>query len=164
MRKIILTAAAVTLAAPMGAALADNDVGCGVGTQLWEGNSGVAPKVLAATTNASSGNQTFGISSGTLGCTQGGTVTADARISMFASANLDTLASQMAAGQGEALNSLAELYGIHSQRDKQEFFSMTQRHFGQIFPSEQATTGQVLAAVQKLMAQDPELSHYAANA
>ena len=41
---------------PAGLALAgDTDIGCGPGTQIWDGNSGVAPKVLGATTNGSFG-------------------------------------------------------------------------------------------------------------
>jgi hypothetical protein len=64
---------------PAGAAFADPDIGCGLGTQLWEGNKGLIPKVLGATTNGSFGNQTFGITFQTIGCHSTGTVTADAR-------------------------------------------------------------------------------------
>src|SRR5690606_21045070 len=48
--------------------------GCGLGSKLFEGQRGVAPQVLAVTTNGTFGNQTFGISSGTLGCNQDGVV------------------------------------------------------------------------------------------
>lgn len=164
MRKFLMVLVAVALIAPVGTAMADDDVGCGIGTQIWEGNSGPAPKILAATTNASSGNQTFGISSGTLGCQTNGTVTASARLSMFASANLGALQSQMAAGHGEDLNVLASLYGIQSQQDRQAFFEMTQRHFSDIFPSQQVTTGQVLASIDHYMAGNPQLSVYAGTA
>ena len=72
------------------------DIGCGLGTQLWAGNEGLVPKVLGATTNGTFGNQTFGITTGTLGCSQEGVITADARLRMFAGANLDNLARDMA--------------------------------------------------------------------
>lgn len=163
MRKIALAVVAVALAMPSVAAMADNDVGCGLGTMIWEGHSGLGPKVFAATTNQI-GSQTFAISSGTLGCSNNGTVTASAQLSMFASANLNTLAGQMASGHGEDLNVMAELYGIHSTRDKQAFFSMTQRHFGQIFPNASVTTGEVLSSIRHLMTQNPQLSRYVKKA
>lgn len=163
MRKIVMAAMAVALLMPSAAALADNDVGCGLGTMIWEGNSGLGPKVLAATTNQI-GSQTLAISSGTLGCSRNGTVTASARLSMFASANLDTLAAQMASGRGEDLNVMAELYGIHSRSDKQAFFSMTKHHFGQIFPNANVTTGEVLASIRHLMKGNSRLSQYVKSA
>ena len=46
----------------------DTDIGCGPGTKIWDGQTGVAPKALGATTNGSFGLQTFGITFGTLGC------------------------------------------------------------------------------------------------
>lgn len=160
MRKVLLTAVALVALSVAGTALADQDVGCGVGTQLWKGNSGVAPKVLAATTNGILGNQTFGISSGTLGCHQGGTVTVAARLSMFAGHNLDEIAADMAAGHGETLDVLADLYGIRSPGDKRAFCALTQSHFVQIFPNDEVTAGQVLAKLESLMASDARLSSY----
>jgi len=94
MKKIVL--AAVLVAATAGFAAADSDIGCGLGTQLWEGEKGLVPKVLGATTNGTFGNQTFGITTGTLGCSSEGVITADARLRMFAGANLDNLARDMA--------------------------------------------------------------------
>ena len=49
------------LACGSSVALADQDVGCGLGSMLWAGQSGLVPKILAATTNGTFGNQTFGI-------------------------------------------------------------------------------------------------------
>lgn len=152
--------ATIMVFAPMGAALADNDIGCGVGTVLWEGHAGIAPKVLAATTNGILGNQTFGISSGTLECQQGGVITVSARLPMYASANLDRIAADMAAGQGETLTSLAELYGIAAQPDRDEFNRMVRTHFASIFPSDKTTAGQMLQALQTVMAHNKKLAHY----
>ncbi|HET8702002.1 MAG TPA: DUF3015 family protein [Nitrococcus sp.] len=164
MRKQLLTAVALLALAVTGTAFADQDVGCGAGTILWKGQTGVAPKVLAATTNGLFGNQTFGISSGTLGCQQGGTVTVAARLSMFAGNNLDELAADMAAGHGEALNVLAELYGIRSAQDKLAFCALTQSHFAQLFPTDDVTAGQVLGRLESLMARNTHLSSYVPKA
>ena len=60
------------LLAPLGVyADPPNSVGWGLGSQIFDGQSGVAPQVLAVTTNGTLGNQTFGISSGTSGCKPG---------------------------------------------------------------------------------------------
>lgn len=164
MRKQLLAAVALLALSVTGTALADEDVGCGAGTILWEGQSGPAAKVLAATTNGLFGNQTFGISSGTLGCEQSGTITAAARLPMFAGHNLDELAADMAAGHGETLNVLADLYGIRSEQDRAAFYTLTQAHFLQLFPSEDVTAGQVLASLESLMASDARLSGYVPKA
>jgi len=139
----------------------DPDVGCGWGSSAFNGKKGVAPKVMAATTNSCLGSQTFGISSGTAGCTQGGVVRAEAQLNMFAGANLDQLASEVAAGQGEALDTLAHLLGI-ADADKPAFFQLAKGNFDLLFPSDQATAGQMLSALNSLMAADRQLAKYAA--
>ena len=108
------TLAALLIIGSLGstAAMADNDVGCGWGTLIWQGDSGLFPKILASTTNGILGNQTFGISSGTLGCSQDGVIKADVRRTKFASANMDQLAAETAAGEGESLTTLAALYNV----------------------------------------------------
>lgn len=153
--------AALMVLAPAGAALADKDVGCGVGTQIWAGQSGVIPKVLAATTNGTLGNQTFGITTGTLGCSSDGVITAANRLPMFAGSNLDQLSAEMAAGEGEALEALAALYGVE-EADKAAFYQMTRQNYASIFSSASVTAGEVLAAVDGLMQADARLARYVA--
>ncbi len=156
------TAIAVLMVlAPAGVALADKDVGCGIGTQIWAGQSGVIPKVLAATTNGTLGNQTFGITTGTLGCSSDGVITAANRLPMFAGTNLDQLSAEMAAGEGEALEAMAELYGVQAS-DRAAFYSMTQKNYAAIFSSETVSAGEVLAAVDRLMKADARLARYVA--
>lgn len=153
-------AIAVLALSPL-SAFADNDVGCGLGTQVWKGQSGLVPKVLAATTNGTSGNQTFGITTGTLGCSQDGVITAQNRAPAFAAANLDQLAVDMAMGRGEALSALAAIYGVQGA-DREAFFAMTKAQYGQIFGSEATTAQDVIASVNALMKADARLSQYAA--
>ncbi len=153
--------AAVGVLATSGVALAgDPDVGCGWGTMAFRGQTGVAAKVLAATTNSSLGNQTFGISSGTAGCKRGGTVTADARLTMYASANFDQLASDMAAGEGESLETLAHLLGVPVP-DRSAFFTLTQANFATLFAGDEVTAGEMLGTLKRLMAADARLAPYA---
>lgn len=69
MKKILLASFATLMIAsiPNTAKAVDNP-GCGLGSMLFEGRKGVLTDVLAATTNGTFGNQTFGMSSGTSGC------------------------------------------------------------------------------------------------
>lgn len=140
-------------------ALADQDVGCGLGSALWVGQSGLLPKVFAATTNGISGNQTFGISTGTLGCQKEGVITSRVRISMFTGSNIDRLARDMSVGQGETLNVLADLMGV-SEADKATFFQATRTHYGTLFAPQNTTAGDVLAALEAVMRADARLAGY----
>jgi hypothetical protein len=158
MKKIVL--AAVMVVATAGFVGADDDIGCGLGTQLWEGEQGLAPKVLGATTNGTFGNQTFGITTGSLGCSSEGVITADARLRMFAGANLDNLARDMAHGQGETLDAFATLMKVNDT-DKPAFFRFTRAHFTDLFADDTATAGEMIDTLNQLLAQDPTLSSYA---
>ncbi|EMG9515262.1 DUF3015 family protein [Acinetobacter baumannii] len=150
-------ALAALLAAGSSVAMADNDVGCGVGTQVWAGQKGVVPKILAATTNGIFTNQLLGITFGTLGCRQGGTVTA--QVVTFTKENAEALARDMAVGQGESLNVLAELMQIKPQ-DKDRFFKVSKANFGEIYSTNNQNTLQVLASLQNVMAKDEVLKAY----
>ena len=147
----------VTLAAS--SAYAEN-TGCGWGTMVFEGDSGKANEILAVTTNGTLGNQTFGITSGTAGCDEGATI-ASAEVQVFASANMDKLARDMAVGEGESLDSLADLMKI-DEADKAKFFTLTKINFDKIYTSESVTTGEMLSALQDVMTREPSLAKYAA--
>lgn len=155
MKKLVAILALAAM--PVGAALADNDVGCGLGTQIWAGQSGLIPKVLAATTNGTFGNQTFGITTGTLGCSPNGVIRAEVRRTHFAAANLDQLAAEVAAGEGESLATLASLYGVDAS-DRAAFAATAQAHYGELFAGR--TTGDVLAALDRVLAADARLARY----
>ena len=159
-RSVCTWVAVVAMAAWSGAARADGDTGCGLGSQVWEGQSSIPAKVLAATTNGTLGNQTFGISSGTLGCEPGSVIKAENRLPMFAGANIDRLARDMAVGEGESLDALAHLYGVE-ERDRPAFFELARTHFDAIFPTATVTAGDMLAALDRALREDPQLARYA---
>jgi hypothetical protein len=141
-------------------ASADPDAGCGWGTQAWKGSKGVPAKVAAASTNGLFFNQTFGISSATAGCSGEGVIASGARLNMYAGANIDRLQRDMALGQGESLDTLSHLMGVQ-ESDRPAFLQLTKSHFGEIFPSDEVTAGQMLTVLSELMAKDPSLSKYA---
>lgn len=104
----ILVIALMTVFSSLSFAKQYGEAGCGLGLQLMgkDGN-----QVLAATTNASSYTQMFGISSGTSGCTEGGAVAQNKQVPAFIEVNKMALAIESARGQGETLAGLAQLMG-----------------------------------------------------
>lgn len=138
-----------------------NSTGCGVGTILFKGQSGVVPQVVAVTTNGTFGNQTFGISSGTLGCTQDGVIEPPAEVRMLMLSNLDNLARDVARGEGETLGALAHLMAI-TEADQPHFFATLKLNFGRIFPSPNVTADEVFVAMRAVMAEDRVLNRYVA--
>src|SRR5690554_4297721 len=122
MRNVLLAmAVAVAWTVSSGVAFAQQarmNTGCGLGTMLWGGQAdgSILSQSMQATTNGIFGNQTFGISSGTSECTQPAKIAASDRLMEFTVANLDALARDIAVGQGEALDTLAELLEIPSAK------------------------------------------------
>jgi len=162
MKKHLLTS---LLIAPMAIGMstvmaAPNNAGCGLGSTLFDGQSGTGPQVLAVTTNGTSGNQTFGITSGTLGCDAGGVVQASASVNMFAGNNLDALSRDMSVGQGESLASLAQLMGIKAG-DRATFFRTARANYGKIFSADDITAGKMLNNLYLVMAEQAPLAQYA---
>ncbi len=150
MKKLVITAVAALSIVGVAHAEQDN-VGCGLGSMIFNGQRGIAPQVLAATTNGTFGNQTFGISTGTLGCTQDGVVRSTAKLSMFTGSNMDKLASDMSRGQGETLATFADLMGV-KDADKSAFYGAARANFDKIFTSANVTAEEVIANTRKVLA------------
>jgi hypothetical protein len=156
-----LTVIALLGIIPVGAMAANNNIGsCGWGSKVMDGQSGIAPQVLGATTNGTSGNQTFGITSGTSGCTQDGVVSSSWKTAMFIDGNKSKLARDMSTGSGETLESLANLIGVQ-EKDKAAFFRTTKDNLALIFPSENPTTDQVVASLKQVISSNEQLAQYA---
>ena len=112
--------------------------GCGLGSVFF----GAKLPVLAATTNGTSGNQTFGITSGTSNCTD--TDSGKASAKAFIETNREELAKETARGKGESRASLAAIAGCS---DTKAVSGRLQRNFKTIFPSQTATNDQVSDAI-----------------
>jgi hypothetical protein len=133
---------------------------CGWGSKLFDGQRGIAPQVLAVTTNGSTGNETFGISSGTSGCVQDGVVRSAWKTALFIDANMNRLARESSQGSGEALSSLASLMNV-SDQDRPRFFSTIQSNFGTIFPRSDVSAMEVRDSLRHVLAADQTLNRYA---
>lgn len=160
----LLFAATIATAAPtLAMAGGENNVGsCGWGSKLFEGQSGIIQQVLAVTTNGTSGNQTFGITSGTSGCTQDGTVSSTWKTAMFIDGNKEALAKAISAGQGESLDALAALIGIDAKH-KADFSRVSQVNFARIFPSTEVSAAEIRASLKEVVSADAVLAQYSAK-
>ncbi len=164
MKALVSMALAVGLVS--GAAYADghkqagngDSTGCGLGSTIWAGKTGVLPQILAVTTNGTSGNQTFGITTGTLGCDKNDVI-ASAEVRQLAAASLDNLATDIARGEGETLASLASAMKVE-QADQPLMFATLKGNFTRIFPNDSVSSDSVLVTIQQVMAEDEALARY----
>ena len=105
-------------------AAGDNVGGCGWGSKVFNGKHGLMPNALAAIANSLFSINTFGMSSGTMGCSADGVVRSNWKTAMFIDGNKPKLAQDMSTGGGETLESLANLMGVQEQH-KTAFFQIT---------------------------------------
>jgi hypothetical protein len=133
--------------------------GCGWGNMLFEGQSGMGPHFLATTTNGTSGNKTFGMTTGTNGCETSGTLTYGGK-SMISSI-MGEFTEDVARGEGDALNAVAVIYGVE-QQDRATFAQVMHENFAVIFPSEDVTADDMMASIEEIMKADARLAKYVA--
>ena len=152
MKKVLLTSMLFFLMAS-GIAFAGEtreNCGCGLGTLLFDGADGLVQQVLAATTNGSFGTQTFGISSGTLGCNLPSRYVSNEKLNRFVADNMDNLAKDAAMGQGEYVDALAEIMDVPGS-ERVEFSQMLQENFSNIFTDGSVSHVEVIENISLLM-------------
>jgi len=155
MKKLIAAAALVTASSMSFAA--SGPAGCGLGTAVvFPDANEWYEHVLAATTNGTSGNQTFGMTSGTLGCEAANGPLKLAKA--FMNDNMDQLAIDAARGEGETLAALSEVMGIEST-DKATFNATVKANFDTMFNAE-ATAEDAYQSLTQAMAADVSLQKY----
>ena len=154
MKKII---AGALLAASSTVTFAASPAGWGLGTAVvFKDANEWHEHVLAATTNGTSGNQTFGMTSGTLGCEAANGPLAG--VQTFMDNNMDQLAMDVAKGQGETLAALAEIVGVEAA-DQTTFNAKLQASFDSMFSAE-ATSETAYQAMKETMESDLVLKKY----
>lgn len=159
MKKKLLTFVAVAALPAMVFAKGGNHpmAGCGLGYVLF-GNSDNSKlmQIFGGTTNGTFGNQTFGITSGTSGCTEDGAVKFVKEAELYAEVNLDTLRHEMAAGQGESVQTFASLLGA-SEANRVAVVTLMKQNYAQLFPTNATSSTELLASLQNLLSQHASL-------
>jgi len=140
MKKILVSTIAALAVSTVAFASPNTQTGCGLGAMIIKNDSSAVMLALQATTNGTSGNQTFGITSGTSGCKKTKLVMNE-RAAEFVASNMDTLAKEIAAGHGESVDTLAELLNVS---DTEAFASALQANYNKIYTSEKVEMSDVL--------------------
>ena len=149
---VLVLAGVLVMAGSAYARGARANCGCGLGSMIFEGQDGLMSQTAAATTNGTFGNQTFGISTGTLGCDRPDNFVQNEKVNIFVSENMDNLATDIASGKGESLNTLAELINMPSEK-RPVFFTALQNNFDKIYPSSTVTHKEVIENIAKVIEQ-----------
>jgi len=156
--KKIITGLVLLSASSMANAGAAGGDSCGWGNMLFEGQSGPAPHILAATTNATSGNNTFGMTTGTNGCSTTGKLSYSGK--NVVSSIMGEFSEDVARGHGDALNTVAVVYGVN-ESDRATFAKVMHENFAVIFPNENVTADDMMANMETVMKADARLAKYA---
>ena len=143
MKRIITMLAVAGLTASL---YANENTGCGLGSLIIKNQSTTALQVLAATTNGTSGNQTFGITSGTSNCAKPNNFVSNDKLNRFVSENMDELALDISSGKGETLSTVAKLMNVENTP---EFSAKLQANFSTIYSSENVTSATVIDKKKK---------------
>lgn len=142
-------------------AVAPGGDSCGWGNMLFEGQSGLPAHLVASITNGTSGNASFGMTTGTNGCSADGTLTYGGKSMINLSAVMDEFSEDVARGDGEVLSALAVSMGVDAQ-DREHFKATMHNNFATIFPSADANAEDVVAAIFQVMENDKTLAKYVA--
>ncbi|MCK4704551.1 MAG: DUF3015 domain-containing protein [Gammaproteobacteria bacterium] len=156
--KKIITGLVLLTASSTAMAEAPGGPGCGWGNMLFEGQSGPI-QFLATTTNGTSGNKTFGMTTGTNGCSMNGKLTYGGK--SMVSSIMGEFTEDVARGQGDALDTVAVIYGVEKQ-DRDTFAKVMHENFAVIFPNENITADDMMASIEDVMKADAKLAKYIA--
>ena len=143
MKKIISLIAAIGLTT---AVYANENTGCGLGSMIIKNQNSTMLQAIAATTNGASGNQTFGITSGTSNCNKPNNFVSNDKLNKFVEDNMDELALDISAGKGETLETVAKLMNVENNS---EFSAKLQANFSNIYSSQNVTSANVIDSIAK---------------
>jgi hypothetical protein len=143
---LLLGAGSIAEANPYGTA------GCGLGSIVF-GNSPGIIQIFAATTNGTFATQTFGITSGTSNCVDGGGGGPTA--AAFIQTNRQALSKEISRGTGETIANLSTLSGC---TDASAVGATLQKNFKSIFPDATVSDTQVSGAVINVLRSDKSLA------
>jgi len=152
MKKWIITLGILLiLAGTTYAETVSQDCGCGLGRVAIGEKEGLGWNLLGTFLNGLCGNQTFGMTSGTLECGVTEKLVINQQIDTFVAGNMDNLAVDIASGGGESLDALAEIAQIDPVL-KAPLASELQARFDTIYPDADVSYIQVADALREVFA------------
>jgi len=132
------------------AATVRQDCGCGLGGMALAEKEGLVWNLVGTFLNGICGNQTFGMSSGTLDCGRPQKLAMLEKMNVFMADNMDAVAVDIAQGDGESLDALAEIAEIPVPM-RPEFYSSLQQNFEEIYPNADVTHETVVKEITKII-------------
>ena len=147
MKKLLVSSLFIASTLACSAGTKDANVGIGLGTIIFEGHDGLVSQVCAATTNGLFGNQTFAISSGTLGADKPDELWAKEQMNEFIKGNMDNVALSIAMGEGESVDTIADILNVS---DKEAFKTSMQENFNKIYTTDAITHAEVVSNIMSL--------------
>lgn len=151
MKKFVIGLSMILTAVSLQAQTVRDNCGCGLGTMALGDETGLVSHLAATFLNGISGNQTFGISSGTLECEQAVKLVTVREVESFVAGNMDHIAIEASVGEGSYLSALADLLKIEDAVKREEFFLSLQLNFERIFPSAEVSAAEVTRSIVKLI-------------
>jgi hypothetical protein len=155
MKKMMISAVAFATMAFGAGSLAEaspyGTAGCGLGSIVF-GNSPGIVQIFAGTTNGTFATQTFGITSGTSNCVDGGGGGPTA--AAFIQTNRQALSKEISRGNGETIANLSTLSGCS---DAGAVGVTLQKNFKSIFPDASVSDTQVSSSVLTVLRSDKTL-------
>jgi len=149
--KLLLIVSVLLASFTLNAQTVRDNCGCGLGRMALGDETGLVSHLAATFLNGISGNQTFGISSGTLDCEQATKLVSVREVESFIAGNMDHIAIEASVGEGSYLSALADLLKIEDAAKRQEFFLSMQLNFDRIFPSAEISASDVTRSIVKLI-------------
>lgn len=151
MKKTVLILSMMVVGSVGYSATIRENCGCGIGTMALGQNEATVLSQLAATfLNGICGNQTFGITSGTLDCAPASSVVSNERVKEFINDNMDQLAMDIAIGEGETLSSLADLMEVPAG-DRIALYEKLQQNFDRLYTSYDITSEEFTANLDRVV-------------
>ncbi len=147
-KKILSLVAVFGLVFASAEAFAAGNAGCGLGSVLLKGKKGKVMELLATCLNGTNcGNQTFAITSGTSGYEEGAVI-GMTDVEVFVAKNMDSLATDIARGNGEYVDTLASMYKV---QDVDGFKTKLKNNFDRIYTNTGVTSKEVVANINDVV-------------
>ena|SRR5882724_10518287 len=158
MRRAFISSSLIVLISSLASAVGNNSMsGCGLGYLLLSNhNDSKLAQVLGVTTNNTYSNQTFGITSGTSGCTEDGAVKLVRQTEVYVEVNFDSLRREMAVGQGEFVDTLTTLLGA-TDATRPALLKLFRSEYTALFPTANTTPEEMLHRLRIKLADHQEL-------
>ena len=151
MKKIVLAVLiSLMFVTAVSAATVREDCGCGLGAEAIGQKEGLVWNLLGTFLNGICGNQTFAMSSGTLQCGKPEKVVMLEKMNIYVADNMDSLAIDIAKGEGESLDALAEVAQIEPEK-RMEFNLALQDNFDYIYSDQDIQHSEVTNRITEII-------------